>query len=147
MPGGQGQFGGVWRTLFFGLVSTVAALSLAVPGAAQVDNSVRTPQPMTDPDGWITARDYPDLAAGRDESVTVSLRVDERGQVMECWVRQSADYQPFNTLTCQLLTKRARFRPARDAAGAAVIGDYRHTVHWAPPPGYAPGGVGLRIGN
>lgn len=129
------------------MLGVAIAITLAVPVAAQVDSNVRPPEPMSDPDLWITQRDYPDMAAGREESVTVSLRVDERGQVMECWIRQRAEFQPFNDLTCQLLTKRARFRPARDRGGAAVIGDFRHSVHWAPPPGFAPGGVGLQIGN
>lgn len=116
----------------FSLIGLCLAVSTAVPLQAQVDRSVSQPEPLTAPDSWITPRDYPDKANDRDETVEVSLRVGADGRVAECWLRRRAQFQMFNDLTCQLLVARARFRPARNAAGDAVTGDYRYSVRWAP---------------
>lgn len=125
---------------FLLLISSSAAL-------AQVDSSQSAPQPLSSPDAWIKPGDYPDKAQGQDETVSVLLRVDERGRVAECWLRQRAQFQGFNDLTCQLLTARARFRPAKDASGAPVMADYRHTVHWSPPEGFVASSATVRFGG
>ncbi|MEG3180079.1 energy transducer TonB [Sphingomonas sp. LT1P40] len=69
--------------------------------------------------------DYPEDARRLKEEGTVSakLRIDRKGRVKSCTIRQSSGSRSLDKQTCILL-KKTRFRPARDAAGVAIDGDY-----------------------
>lgn len=91
--------------------------------------------PIT-PEPWFDfAEDYPMKAFEKGiEGVThFKLLVAPDGTVADCTVVQSAGYEEFDTTTCFLAQKRVRFRPARDAQGQAVFGEYRGEARWAMP--------------
>lgn len=79
-----------------------------------------------------SARDYPratrDLRIGA--AVTIDLLVDTEGRVRSCRVVQPSPDPAADRITCELATKRFRFRPARDAAGQPVESTYRWRQRW-----------------
>jgi protein TonB len=79
-----------------------------------------------------SARDYP--RAGRDvrvgSSVVIDLSVGLDGRVRGCRVVQPSPDPEAGPVTCELATKRFRFRPARDAMGNPVGAVYRWRQRW-----------------
>jgi protein TonB len=79
-----------------------------------------------------SARDYP--RAGRDvrvgSSVVIDLSVGPDGRVRGCRVVQPSPDPEAGPVTCELATKRFRFRPARDATGNPVGAVYRWRQRW-----------------
>ena len=71
----------------------------------------------------FTSDDYPiDAFAGRKSGVAeATLLVDEQGIVIDCVTVESSKVESIDNVICQLLERRARFRPARDADGKPVI--------------------------
>ncbi|WP_157696461.1 energy transducer TonB [Porphyrobacter sp. CACIAM 03H1] len=82
------------------------------------------------PDSWLTAVDYPGwLARAQMEGrVTVRLTVDREGRASSCFVTESNKPQLFDDAVCLGLMKRARFEPARNAAGEPVASYYFHGI-------------------
>lgn len=109
-----------------------ALLSIHAPAArAQVSD----PKPATPPPTWITYRDYPVSAMkGRHQGVTAfTLEVGPDGRVRKCTVTLSTGWPDLDAATCPLLRKRARFVPARDAAGNKVAGSWSTRFAWSLP--------------
>lgn len=85
---------------------------------------------------WITADDYPPamLRLGAEGRSVVALAIDASGAVTGCKVTQSSGFAALDEATCRALMRRARFRPARDAAGNPVRGVYTDfKMAWAIP--------------
>jgi periplasmic protein TonB len=70
----------------------------------------------------FSADDYPADAQrnGEEGTVQVELAVDARGHVSGCRLLRSSGSATLDTVTCRILERRARFTPARDAAGKRV---------------------------
>jgi protein TonB len=70
----------------------------------------------------FSADDYPAEAQRNDEEGTVraALTVDAAGHVTNCTVIQSSNHFSLDQATCNILRRRARFTPARDASGTRV---------------------------
>ncbi|MEZ0133681.1 MULTISPECIES: TonB family protein [Novosphingobium] len=79
-----------------------------------------------------SAKDY--ARRGRDlrvgASVTIDLRVGTDGRVVACRVVQSSPDPEADRVTCDLATRRFRFRPARDTTGKTVEATYRWRQRW-----------------
>lgn len=90
------------------------------------------PTPANNPASWATSSDYPNqaLAKGLSGIVTFRLDVDATGAVRNCSIVASTQPAEFKAATCKALTQRARFKPARDLAGAAVPSYYINRVRW-----------------
>ena len=73
-------------------------------------------------EGWFTADDYPDKAAlwHQQGYVNVSFTIGTDGRMTNCQVTRSSSYPLLDAVPCKVLTKRARFAPAKDSAGAPV---------------------------
>ena len=94
------------------------------------------------PSEWISGRlkdsDYPRQLYEAGIGGTVSLRfvVGVAGRVTDCAVTRSSGNRLLDTLTCDLIVKRLRYRPARDAAGHpipdVIIGEHRWYTYDAP---------------
>jgi TonB family protein len=89
----------------------------------------------------ITNADYPAAAirAGEQGDVRVRLDVAPEGRVTGCTILASSRSAILDSSTCRILRARARFTPARDAAGKAVADRLETTIAWrmgapAPPP-------------
>jgi protein TonB len=70
----------------------------------------------------FSADDYPADAQHKGEEGTVqaALSIDASGRVTNCTIVRSSTYASLDDATCRILQRRARFRPARDAAGNPV---------------------------
>ncbi len=90
--------------------------------------------PSGNPGLWAIPSDYPPrmLRDGMVGAVHFRLMVDETGKPIDCIV-QSAVGDEFDKVTCQIMLRRARFTPARDAAGRPVASFYVNTVRWSIP--------------
>ncbi|MGN6820344.1 MAG: energy transducer TonB [Sphingomonas sp.] len=107
----------------------------AAPAVAQDGGTPAKPLNTAE---WVTADDYPAAVKRKGESGTVAfaLSIDANGMVAACEVTLSSRVALLDETTCRLLTERARFTPARDAAGNAVAGTFSSKFHWSlgPPP-------------
>lgn len=85
--------------------------------------------------GWISWADYPERVARRGgQGVTgYELTIDDQGRVTDCLVTDSSGVGLLDEATCDLISQRARFLPARDANGIAVTGRYTSRVRWEMP--------------
>jgi TonB family protein len=75
---------------------------------------------------------YPFWAKAQDEegNVRVVMDVDASGAVRSCRVVQSSGSPNLDLGTCDIMSGRARFAPARDRKGQAVASTYVRTVNW-----------------
>jgi TonB family protein len=81
------------------------------------------------------AADYPAEAMrlGEEGRVGVRVQVAADGRVTGCRVTASSGSRALDEGTCRVLSERARYAPARDAAGAAVADEVAEQVQWALP--------------
>jgi protein TonB len=80
----------------------------------------------------FSADDYPAEALAREEqgTVAVQLAIDERGRAMRCEVTVSSGSEALDSRTCEILSSRARFKPARDESGHPVADTYTQRITW-----------------
>lgn len=88
--------------------------------------------PVTSPGSWLRSEDYPGGSLSRGESGAVKFRltVGKDGSLEDCHILYRTNPDNFADLTCKLLAKRARFRPATDAQGNKIRSLYINGVHW-----------------
>lgn len=98
-------------------------------------NQVSTATPLGNPGNWVTSNDYPTRALREDRGGTSRFRlsIGPDGRVADCIITQSSGSADLDEATCANVTRRARFRPATDAAGTPVMGYYSSSVHWSIP--------------
>lgn len=102
--------------------------------------------PTGSPGAWVTTNDYPTNALRAEAQGTTAFRLDigSNGLVTGCTITDSSGSQELDTATCQLVTRRARFVPARDPQGRAVAGTYSNRVRWViPQDGGGPGWIDI----
>ena len=73
------------------------------------------------------------MMAGAEGRVSVSVSVGADGGVTGCRVTASSRSAALDEGTCRVLRERARYTPARDAAGQAVADTVAEQVTWALP--------------
>ncbi|MGF7146497.1 outer membrane protein OmpA-like peptidoglycan-associated protein [Sphingomonas zeicaulis] len=100
----------------------------AVEGAGP---AVTPPKPLN-ARMWVGEADYPP-GATRNGDVGIAVDVDAAGKPLGCETVNRSGIAAYDGATCRLVTARARFDPALDAAGAKVAGRYTGTVKWMPP--------------
>lgn len=113
---------GVSATMLLGLL--LAAQDAPMPSA---------PKPVpVGPESWISDDDYPPkaLAAQAGGTINFLLLVDAVGKVTDCRVLRTSGFVELDQHACAILLVRAKFHPARDAAGAAVAGIYKGSFTW-----------------
>lgn len=79
--------------------------------------------------------DYP-LEAIRNHwegTVIVDLTIDPQGSVSACQIAQSTGHKLLDDTTCDLITKRAKFKPATDSEGSPIEGRVRTPLRWRLP--------------
>ena len=106
-------------------------LTLAAVAAASVAAEPQSAR-FLNPNGIVTADDYPLVSLTREQEgrVTVRLRIDPTGLVTRCEIIQSSGHTALDEQTCALFRARARFEPARDAKGRYVADTYTQRVNW-----------------
>ncbi len=92
-------------------------------------------KPRNDPARWLSDRDYKPSWARRELTGLARYRLDiaTDGSVAGCTVTGSTGHSELDAATCQLVSKRARFEPARGGSGEPVGGSYDGAVRWALP--------------
>jgi protein TonB len=89
--------------------------------------------------GSIDASDYPDGLYRARVGGTVHIRftVAPTGRVSDCSVTRSSGSRELDNVTCRLIVRRFRYRPARNAEGnpiaSSVIGEHEWEVAPQPP--------------
>ena len=97
----------------------------------------------------FSTADYPAAAVRRGDEGTVSfsIAINRDGRVTHCAVTTSSGSPSLDSATCGIITRRARFEPARDEAGRTVedrsVGRVRWVLPQAPPLPYADGRMAM----
>ena len=93
------------------------------------------PVPANAQSGWITTADYrtAGIRRGYEGTAGFRLQVDANGRVQGCAITRSTGHGVLDDATCSLLSRRARFDPARDRSGEAVAGTFASQVVWQIP--------------
>ena len=84
---------------------------------------------------YFSNDDYPAAAmrAGEEGAVAFVLAVGTTGRVENCTVTQSSGSIALDAATCSIVSRRARFFPARDESGRAIPGTAQAEIKWALP--------------
>ena len=111
-------------------------LSAAAAPAALPAGPVPPVRPRANLAALFADGDYPRAAIRRGEQGDVGFRlvVAPDGRVTRCDVTASSGSAALDRATCRIVAGRARFTPARDAAGNPVADVVASRVHWALPP-------------
>lgn len=100
----------------------------------------RALSPAGNPATWVTENDYPQeaIANGWHGEVSFRLDVNADGRVVKCSVTKSSTHTVLDEKACSTLTERARFDPARDAAGEPIASTFASRLAWKFPEGGTP---------
>lgn len=89
--------------------------------------------PTVSPERWITFLDAPFLLLAKNAqvgSVLFRLDVTSEGKVAQCTILTAIADERLRKATCDVLSRRATFYPARNAAGEPVRSFYINRVNW-----------------
>lgn len=92
-------------------------------------------RPLGSPAAWIGLEDYPagPYEARVEGAVRVRLSIAPLGFVDGCTIVESSGNAELDAGTCRILSARAFFNPARNAAGQAIAGEYIRRIRWQHP--------------
>lgn len=92
--------------------------------------TVPVPGPISHPGSWIS---YPPAAMRNAEEGEVGyvLEVDAAGKPFDCRISASSGFPTLDAETCRMILLRARFHPAKDAAGKPVASRYAGKVNYS----------------
>ena len=93
------------------------------------------PRPLGYPGNWATTADYPaeSLRKAQTGIVRFLLVVGPDGKPQKCTIARSSGIPVLDTTTCQLMMRRAKFKPAGDANGQPIASYYLSRVRWLIP--------------
>jgi protein TonB len=120
--------------LLFSLLAQPAAAAPAPPAATETPPP---PRPTAWPFRMLSEDDYPAAALrGQQEGrVVYRITIGPEGRVSNCDVRISSGSQALDNATCRIVSRRARFTPARDSAGRPIPDTRDGDVLWLLPRG------------
>ena len=92
-------------------------------------------KPRNIPGSWAGEADYPVRAIreGREGVTKFALSIDTSGKVARCDIVGSSGHADLDAKTCELVSKRARFEPARDGNGEKTTGTFISSIRWQLP--------------
>ncbi|WP_284124728.1 energy transducer TonB [Parerythrobacter aestuarii] len=84
---------------------------------------------------WVTDNDYRTSWITREWEGTAGFRltIGTNGKVTNCTITNSTGYAALDKATCSLVTRRAKFDPARNDQGETVSGTFSSAVLWQIP--------------
>lgn len=105
------------------------------PPPPEAPKAAEKASPRGDPASWASPDDYPSASLRNEEQGTTSFRVEigTDGKVTSCAVTKSSGFPALDETTCKLVTRRARFKPAKDTSGNPVADSYSNRVRWQIP--------------
>lgn len=91
--------------------------------------------PRGNPGNWVSDSDYParDLREGNQGRVGFALSIGTDGRVTSCRVTFSSGHAGLDNATCALVSRRARFTPAKGGDGQPAAGSYSGNIRWVIP--------------
>ncbi|QUL36473.1 TonB family protein [Erythrobacter sp. JK5] len=116
-----------------GPVEVTGGGAAALPVAPRFDPVAASPSNR--PSRWITDRDYRPrwIREGRAGRAGFRLEISAAGEVTGCTITRSTGHAVLDAATCDLITSRAKFDPAKDSAGKKVPGSFSSSVNWEIP--------------
>lgn len=126
----------------------ISGIERALPILAQCIDQLRTIYKVsktdladiaTKPEGSLprlfSTDDYPSEALRNEESGTVGalVWVETNGRISTCEIIESSGSSSLEQTTCDILKRRSRFAPAKDAAGKAVRAPMFTRIRWSLP--------------
>lgn len=92
-------------------------------------------RPRSDPKSWVTVEDYRGSWIRQELTGKARFRLDiaADGRVTGCTITASSGHAALDQATCALVSKRARFQPARGSEGEPVAGSYSNAIDWQLP--------------
>lgn len=105
------------------------------PSAASPSFDPVPVKPRNDPGAWVTTNDYRSSWINRELTGTAGFKVEvgANGRAVSCLITKSSGHDALDQATCDLISKRARFEPARNNKGDKVGGTYSSSVRWQLP--------------
>lgn len=103
--------------------------------AAEQAALVSPPRPKSNPGAWLSSSDYPgeSLARGEQALIRFRLMIDAAGNTSACSIQSAIAKGDFAKVTCDLIKRRARFEPARNAKNENVASYFVGKVFWMMP--------------
>lgn len=82
--------------------------------------------------GTVSASDAPVhlITENRLQRVSIALTVKPDGKTQSCSIEVSSGNPKLDTYTCNLISRRARFRAATSSNGTPSYGIFRQTMSW-----------------
>lgn len=116
------------------VVRAPPAPTIAPPAPPKPSQAVGA-KPRGNPGEWVTNDDYPPsaLRAEAQGRTSFKLDIDGGGKVTNCTVTSSSGNSDLDATACRLLPRRARFSPAKDAAGNGLPSSYSSSISWQIP--------------
>lgn len=104
--------------------------------AARPSNAAVPAILVSNPSMNLRYADYPTDAMLKGEQGVVALTFDiaPDGMVESCRILESSGSAALDEASCQIVIRRARYRPARDATGAPIRSQGSRRIRWALPP-------------
>lgn len=98
----------------------------------ELSRIVTPSEPIGNIGKWFSYADYPSEMLDKEinSNVDFAMVIGRSGEVENCYLQSVTDDPAFGKLVCAKLRERAKFMPARDAAGQAVRSLYRNRVAW-----------------
>ncbi len=92
-------------------------------------------RPRNDPNGWVDTRDYKGNWIRQELTGRARFRLEiaADGRVAGCTITGSSGHPELDAATCALVTRRARFQPARGSEGEPVASSYSNAIDWQLP--------------
>lgn len=118
--------------LTFGL--HIGALHPTAAYARDKESGISTPDPIR-PASWVKDSDYPSKAM-RERRVghnKFKLSITAAGRVSDCIILESSGHADLDERTCEIMTRRGRFKPATNAQGEPVSGMWDSAFTWSLP--------------
>jgi TonB family protein len=101
---------------------------------SKTDLTAIVTEPKAELAAIFSTEDYPYEAYSRGKGGTVGVLfwIEATGRVSNCEVIESSAAPVLEKTTCDVLTKRAKYNPAKDATGRAVRAPSFSRVRWMP---------------
>jgi hypothetical protein len=93
-------------------------------------------EPVQPLEHLFAAADHPAIALVQDQrgSATMTFLVSERGEIADCTVDSTSGIAVLDTMSCYVISRRARFQPALGPDGKPVRSAHTSTVVWRIAP-------------
>ena len=92
-------------------------------------------KPRNDPARWVDTDDYKSNWIRQEMTGKARFRLEiaADGKVANCTITGSSGHPELDAATCALVSKRAKFQPARTGGGEPIAGSYSNAIDWRLP--------------